>query len=309
MDLQNNILNVQTCTDTDFRDLYHQGKKIVWLMKIDREYYDETHITGFALDKEYIICPHHSLPQIDEILNIEARPLTEDNFKYRVEEIFEMPSWDIAWLKIVKADGCSFGELPSDCSLSVGQVLVHIDGSNSINSNGHAGLFSVGRVAFKCLDKVDLPEEFRHCEEYIFSYPGCCENYKFNYRGCVPKYRIMGHVCNSFTISEASERQTFSNKVARLVHSQVPLIQISGLCFRGISGSPVFNVKGEVVGMMVFGGTDGFSFAIHASLLKQALKELDIHKTKKDQIMSPNFQGGDYKYKAHILNNVNSAEV
>ncbi|KAF3667271.1 hypothetical protein FXO38_08693 [Capsicum annuum] len=266
------VLIFDPCIEGDFDELYYQCRKIIWLMRIRCHDDTQVDITGFTLGKEgYIITTQHSLPK--NIKEIEARPLHEDGFNYLVEVVLQKPSWNVVWLKIMEIkdndteiknlNDISVGQLASDSSLSLGEVLLHIigaDGHKKFADGSDAwyvGSFSVGRVSFPCLDKVDLPKD-----------NVCCKDYVFDYSSRMPRYRILGHLCNS---------QTHSNyDFGELVHPQLPLIQISDLndCSYRTSGSPVFNDKGQVVGMMLFADANRFCFAIHASILRESLKEL-----------------------------------
>ncbi|XP_009608604.1 uncharacterized protein [Nicotiana tomentosiformis] len=143
----------------------------------------------------------------------------------------------------------------------------------------------MGKVAFGCVDDIEIP---------IGSVT--CRTYTSTAMETPPKFRIMGDVWNVHVLGNSSVGKSFEKNL----HPCTPIIQMYGLiCGEGSSGGPVFNVKGEVVGM-VSGSASGYEYAIHVATLREILRLFKEQNPgnedwKRKDSPNPEVQGRDSK--------------
>ncbi|XP_050237533.1 uncharacterized protein LOC126687162 [Mercurialis annua] len=231
-------------------------KSIVWVLKLSLPSDYEirtvnTFATAFSIDENGLIMTSAHLFR-KHAYQISARKLNDDKFLHEAEVVEIKSKWDIALLRVKNVSDCSFGRLATDSSLLVGQNVLHIG-----HSGNFVGSFLVGKVVFPCV-RVPLDNQI-------------CRNYICTALDITPRYRIMGHIWNTDVLMKVDQHNyAFEGQL----HPQIPVIQIRGLGFtNSCSGGPVFNTKGEIVGMMSMGYMD-FEIAIHSSLFQQVLSEI-----------------------------------
>ncbi|XP_050237531.1 uncharacterized protein LOC126687159 [Mercurialis annua] len=243
----------------ELRALNTELKSIVWVLRVycpnNNNQIVESFSTAFSIDRNGLIMTSaHTFVKRPYIIT--ARRLHDVSFLHKVEEVHIKHTWDIAVLRVKNVSDCNFGRLAVDRSLFVGQKLLHIGHPGNL-----VGSLFVGTVAFPCMDDVDVPQDNQICSNYI------CTALDIT-----PRYRIMGHIWNVDAWIKAKQNEY---EFERQLHPQTPIIQIYGLGSReGCSGGPVFNIKGEIVGIMSMGFL-GFEIAIHSSLLRQVLSETE----------------------------------
>ncbi|MCH90937.1 hypothetical protein A2U01_0011860, partial [Trifolium medium] len=86
-------------------------------------------------------------------------------------------------------------------------------------------------------------------------------------------YPIMGHAWNADIFNWAKDDPTDMRDLSfeKNLLANCPIIQAAGMiCGPGSSGSPVFNVKGEIVGMHLY-GIKSFEVCVHVTALRSFL--------------------------------------
>ncbi|XP_050237532.1 uncharacterized protein LOC126687161 [Mercurialis annua] len=253
----------------DLHALNVEIKGIVWVLRLAHQSQDNaliyTFATAFSVDNNGLIMTSAFPFRNKPLPCINARRLDDDAFLYEVKVVRIKSRWNVALLRVKNVPCCNFGRFAVDSSLFEGQKVLHM---------GHPGNFvgslTVGTVVFPCVDNVHVPLDNQKCE-----------NYTCTALNITPQYRIMGNIWNSGVwVGADLEDYVFE----RQLHPQTPIIQIYGLGFRdGCLGGPVFNIRGEIVGMMSMSHLN-FEIAIHGSLLRQVLSEIEEKK-----------EGGDNK--------------
>ncbi|XP_059294634.1 uncharacterized protein LOC132047633 [Lycium ferocissimum] len=208
-----------TLTILELRESYNNWKSVVWVVRILHEAQGDillTTGTAFCVSSDgLILTSAHLFPKTSYVLDV--RRLDEANFR-RANVVFEKPKWDVILLQVLDVNGCQYATLTNDGSLSVGQSLLHIG-----NPYQFVGSFLMGKVAFECIDHVEVP---------IFG--ATCKTYVSTALSTTPGHRIMGHVWNKDIFRHSS-----FGTYAKNLHPLVPIIQMYSLiCGEGCSGGP-----------------------------------------------------------------------
>jgi hypothetical protein len=240
-------------------------KRCTWLIKVSyKEKNDEfeTDATGFALkvDKKTLLDPieendlvlmtcAHYIPKSK--CSIAVRRF-EDNCFLEARPLYMKTTWDTTLLVVKGANCDNIAEFADDGSISDCQTLLQVGHSEDLIWS-----IFVGRAAYPCVKDLVPPGPFK-----------TCVNYQFDLKK-TPSHRIMGHIWNQkYFDAHQSEKFPFEKNL----DPSIPIIQCNGfMCRKGCSGGPVFNIQGQVVGMLV-GEFDSCQTAIHVSLLKEFMK-------------------------------------
>ncbi|XP_074375414.1 uncharacterized protein LOC141717219 [Apium graveolens] len=151
----------------------------------------------------------------------------------------------IALLKVPNIDGCECVEFLTNVWLSAGEELITLGVSTCL----------LGHAFFGCteIEKIKRDDKIK------------TETYKPEHS--IQKYRVLGDVYNE----EVFEKDR-CEKYMREFNPFVPIIECQLNTIVGNSGSPVFNARGEVVGM-VHGHSGPDSISIHVSELVDFLDD------------------------------------
>ncbi|XP_015576305.2 probable periplasmic serine endoprotease DegP-like isoform X1 [Ricinus communis] len=260
-----------TLTSLELQACHNEMKSIIWVLRIRSIFKHEDLMsfgTGFSIDSNGLIMTSSHILQNGSIISIHARRLNENDFPFECEIVSKKPKWDLALLQVKGVSDCSFGRFAADGSIFAGQNLLHVG-----HPANFVGSFLIGKAAFQCVNDVVLPTGTQ-----------ICQNYQSTALHNTPRYRVMGDIWNIDDFKKHPSNVSFSFE--KSLHPLIPVIQICGLvCGEGCSGGPVFNSKGEIVGMVAL-GANGFQIAIHVSLLKHFLKE------REENMQSGNIKSG-----------------
>lgn len=230
---------------------------ITWIVQItykdNRNVYRKINIAGFCIHASglFMSCAHPFF--ISTRREIKIRMLKKKDF-YNVAVVHEQKSWNIVILKIAskstdKTGDYKFGKFASNGSLAEGEFLVHM---------GHSmeGSYYIGRVSYPCVETVTLP---------VTNQAKCRVHKPTGYQNIV-SYKTMGHIYNTDFLKNIKPSERQSHHAGEL-HPSVPIVEFNGFTpARESLGGPVFNTKGEIVGMVA--GDGGESFAIHVTALR-----------------------------------------
>lgn len=220
--------------------------------------------SGFCVSREgFIMTSARTFEGLKYEFEIRARRIdTNNNVKAKIFHVKK--EWDMAMLKVEGCD-CESGVFVADNAFYYGQPLLCI--GHLLHS---VGSFRLGRVAFNTEKFVKVPKE----EDNEVR----CGTYRFDSWDHIPAYRTFGDIWNRkfFKKLEVSQRRNFEFEEQLQPH--VPLIHCNGfLQYRGRSdlkkqygcwGAPIFNVKGEIAGMLV-STVSNFEIGIHVAALKR----------------------------------------
>lgn len=252
-----------------FPDPFHlveNLKSVVWSLKIvGKERKEEPTVyaraCGFcvSIDGYIMTCASIFTDFDSKKMEIRARRVGQDTFmKARLTSI--RPQWDLALLK-VKADDCECGSFSQEGILRVSQPILYIG-----RTSHFVGSCRYGNVAFGCTNKMSLPppESNVKCEDYHF------DPYSYT-TSQSPNTSNMGCFWNKMFFAY---RNASDYKFEKQLHPHVPVIHCDGFstnyggCFGNPEspGSPVFNLNGDIVGMLS-SKFENFDIAVHVSAL------------------------------------------
>lgn len=194
-------------------------------------------------------------------IEITARRLDENN-SVNSTIVHVKEEWDVAMLKVEVHD-CQFGVLVSDNALCCGQPLVCI--GNLLHC---VGSYMLGRVVFDCAEHVYVPGE----EDKKMT----CKTYVSTVWEYAPESRIFGDIWNEEffnNIKESSKGARNANneslKFEEKLHPLIPIVHCNGFSTQyGCWGGPIFNLRGEIVGMLV-STVDNYDIGIHVAVLRK----------------------------------------
>lgn len=234
------------------QQLYNRFKPVLWVVRIKyiaEERHMETFGTAFSVSSNgLLLTTAHFFPK--NFYELDVRRLDEPNFQ-SATVAYEKPKWDVLLLQVIDMNDCPYVGLNNNDSLSVGQTLLHIG-----HPNNFVGSFLTGKIAFECKGNIEIPMTNLTCKSYT---PSALET--------TPEYRIMGDIWNMHVFVDPRSFTYEKN-----LHPFVPVIQMCGfICGEGCSGGPVFNVRGEVVGMVAM-SANGYEIAIHVAILRETLR-------------------------------------
>ncbi|KAH0718290.1 hypothetical protein KY285_014321 [Solanum tuberosum] len=223
-----------------------------------------------------------SVLEMQQLYNRSKQVVWVVRIKHMVEE--ELVETFGTAFSVIDMNDCQYVGLNNSDSLSVGQTLLHIG-----HPNNFVGSFLTGKIAFECEGNIEIPTTNLTCKSYT---PTALET--------TPEYRIMGDIWNRHVFVDPRSFTYEKN-----LHPFVPVIQMYGfVCGEGCSGGPVFNFRGEVVGMVAM-SANGYEIAIHVAILRETVRlfkeqHSDDEDGKRKAIPDPKFQAGDSKkFKEH----------
>ncbi|XP_015064958.1 uncharacterized protein LOC107010226 isoform X2 [Solanum pennellii] len=275
-----------TLSVVEMQQLYNRFKPVLWVVRIKyiaENRHMETFGTAFSVSSDgLLLTTSHFFPKT--FYELDVRRLDEPNFQ-SATVAYEKPKWDVLLLQLIDMNDCPYVGLNNNDSLSVGQILLHIG-----HPYNFVGSFLTGKIAFECKGNIEIPRTNLTCKSYT---PSALET--------TPEYRIMGDIWNRHVFVDPRSFTYEKN-----LHPFVPVIQMCGfICGEGCSGGPVFNVRGEVVGMVAM-SANGYEIAIHVAILRETLRLFkeqhsdDDENGKRKAIPHPKIQAGDSKkFKAH----------
>lgn len=269
-----------TLSVLEMQQLYNRSKPVIWVVRIKHmveEELVETFGTAFSVSRDgLLLTTAHFFPKT--LYGLDVRRLDEPNFQ-SANVVYEKPKWDVLLLQVIDMNDCQYVGLNNSDSLSVGQTLLHIG-----HPNNFVGSFLTGKIAFECKGNIEIPTTNLTCKSYT---PTALET--------TPEYRIMGDIWNRHVFVDPRSFTYEKN-----LHPFVPVIQMYGfICGEGCSGGPVFNFRGEVVGMVAM-SANGYEIAIHVAILRETVRlfkeqHSDDEDGKRKAIPDPKFQAGDSK--------------
>ncbi|XP_050203999.1 uncharacterized protein LOC126654012 [Mercurialis annua] len=237
--------------------LYTTGKHIIWIVKFEFMEYVDTLETafcsGFSIDGTGLVMtcaqPFQKC-QGKPSLVISARRLDENGIFHEAELVYQKPQWDVMLLKVKGISDTTFGKLVDDGSLYAGQPVFMISAAGELVAS-----FLRGMVAFPCYHNADLPpDDGTTCADIV---PNSWDS--------ITKHRVMGDLCS------------LDGYRGLPIHPLLPIIQINSSIHAGSShGCPIFNLMGEIVGMII--GLSDVVIGIHVSALRQVVQELEEKK-------------------------------
>lgn len=211
--------------------------------------------TAFSVTNDGVLLTCASYLYNLENCSFEARRLDMEGFMSSVDIININNSWDLLLLKVNGVNDIQFGDLATDGSLHEGSILLSIS-----NPSKFERTFGLTHVMFPCVEDVILPNSLETkmtCSNYD-NYPHAIDR--------TPAYRIMGHIWNKSTLDD-------SRSYYGMLHPMIPIIQFGNLCVGvGSSGGPLFNVRGEVVGMIAYDVSYSM-YGVHVTLIREYLRE------------------------------------
>ncbi|XP_050205786.1 uncharacterized protein LOC126655593 isoform X2 [Mercurialis annua] len=242
-----------------WKAIYHQRiSNTIWVVRLETLVDGRSMVstgTGFSIDGDGHIMTCNHVLDTREKATVSVRKTKGLPHWIRATIVRTYPMYDIAILKkptTLRKDREIFAE---DGSLVVGQTVAHIG-----NPYNMFGSFFRGKVSFPIFKDAAIPQDSQ-----------TCRNFKSNIIEFEPpRHSIMGHIWNSINRNfDTSE-----------LHPQIPLIHINGfgIC-SGCSGGPVYNLKGEVIGMVIL--SDRYeTVAIHVNLLRYVSETFFVKATK-----------------------------
>lgn len=202
--------------------------------------------TGFSVSSDgLIMTAAHLIEDVKKIKRISVHRMDKKFIIKKVELVHHRPESDLALLKVPNIDSCECVEFLSKVWLSAGDELITVGVSTCL----------LGCAFFGCTDieKIKRDDKIK------------TETYKPEHS--IQKYRVLGDVYNE----EVFKKDCCKNYM-REFNPFVPIIEGQLDTIVGNSGSPVFNVKGEIVGM-VHGHSGPDSISIHVSELVDFLDD------------------------------------
>lgn len=215
--------------------------------------------TAFAVRNDGILLTSAHVFNFNNLSNcsFEVRKL-DSNHDVKSASISDMYSyWDLCLLKVDNVVGCECVTLASDGSLRQGDNLFCI-----ANPDMCVGSFGLAHVSYACVEDVNIPTGANACSQHVS-----------NVNNETPPYLVMGHFWNR---SYLTSNKAPSNNWKRRLHAMIPVVHSGNICegMFGAAGAPVFNIKGEVVGMLLTCDDEDDQLAIHVTLIREYLKRL-----------------------------------
>ena len=227
------------------------------VIKICQSESDDDHatfVTGFAIKVDkYGLVLMTSAHCFKSYKKIKVRRAEDEDFLLEAEILYMKTTWEIALLTVKDLKDGIYAEFVEDGCISNCQTLVQV-------GHSHDCVWSifVGRAAYQCVNNC---VEF-NCREI-------CAKYVPSSLKTTPDYRIIGHMWNREYFARSKLKKfTFEKNL----QPTIPIIQCVRFLGRdSCSGGPVFNVEGQIVGMLI-GEADNCQIAIHVNLLKEFIK-------------------------------------
>lgn len=225
--------------------MHQKFKSVVWCIDVTNEFSEELTIergTGFSVsDNGLVMTCAHVVQCVNQPLTSVIKLHSLDNTRAGTATIVHLRTEsDLALLKVSNIRGCDTVAFPSNVSLTVGQPVMTL--GNPLN---FVGSYLAGNISYGCM----------HIKKSDRKRRSTCATYDPE-REPLRRYRVLGDVWNKRNINEHS-------KFNKLYNPSVPIIQTQGLnVTSGNSGGPLFNLNGEIVGM-VHGVCAGNDISIH----------------------------------------------
>ncbi|KAK1362928.1 hypothetical protein POM88_038489 [Heracleum sosnowskyi] len=239
----------------DKDSLYEKGRSIIWVIEIKgkligKNENTEERLTGFSLecDGSLVIITRAREFYFVNATSVRVRRFNGTFKTARMKSIdFKL---DLAMLELDDGQVTNeYGELVLDGSLSACQHLIYIG-----NPGNYVGSSLVGRACFRCEDLSFDMNKYKACNEY-----------KSRKNKHPLEHMVLGDLIQPVTSKEPFTRYD------KELNAYVPIIQCDGFPFkRNSQGSPIFNLDGKIVGMLLFQFA-GYYIAIHVSAIKAFL--------------------------------------
>lgn len=291
-------LSSQSPVQSSFPDpsqLHENLKKVVWSIKIVykvKEGVNKQPVVcargfGFSVTPSgYIMtCARIFINFDSNEMEIMARTLDQDTFK-KAKLKLRRSQWNLALLKtkVDKFNGCEYASFSEDGTLRAGQSILTIGRTSHFMGSCRYGNVAAGHTQVTSLRRLNRRlNSNKKCEDHFFnayfynrslssntSTMGCFWNMNFFFRedSSVPKPEPEPEN------TEPEPENTKLYEFERQLHPHVPVVHCDGFStnhyqsFAGgeSQGSPIFNLAGEVVGMLS-SKFHNFDVAIHVSAL------------------------------------------
>ncbi|KAK9704862.1 hypothetical protein RND81_07G017800 [Saponaria officinalis] len=249
-------MEIQGRNEGVMKNLYESLKPIIWVLSVEGVFKQQLTIhslTGFAIDRDghVMTCAHGGWQKWSGV-TIKARPLCgTDGFEFEATVVNVRLKNDMCLLKIPTTFE-AYGRFGSG-NLEIGENVMTIGHPNDCVGSG-----VVGQVVYPCTADANFAyDDFHTCDTYM------CDSMMYT-----PDYRIMGHFWNYQYLRSVKPPPIFEKNL----QANLPVIQCSGLVGgAGSSGAPIFNLRGEIVGMLAM-GFGGYEIGLHVTGLKKFIQ-------------------------------------